>query len=162
MSGHDYIIDIQGFKDNRNEFIVKEIAVTRTDGCFFLRHWIVKPPYNFKTLSPEYRRQANFNTHCYHGIPWDEGRASFNYVKRQLEVLLSFKRVFVKGQEKRDFLQRILKNARVEDLDQIPSLKKLTSRYVSNICYYHKFDNFVCALENVFKIQTYLYLNRME
>lgn len=157
MSGKIYILDFQGFKNNNNDFIIKEIAVTTTESNGFLRHWFVKPPYGIDRLSPDFKRQAYYNAKFYHGIPWNYGNTPFNYVKKELKNILPHNTVYVKGREKQLFIQQLIKRATVIDLDDIPSLKKLQSR--NNCCGFHLNNSILCcAVANVFKIQTYVQL----
>lgn len=159
---HTYVLDFQGFKDNNNNFIIKEIAVTDINNSLLL-HWFIQQPYSISKLSPAYMRQANYNSKFYHGIPWNYGNTSFKHVKKELNKILAYNYVLIKGKEKQIFIQHLFKKAYVEDLDYIPSLKKLKSKYFYNSCPFHQchVPLFSCALENVLKIQTYLQLTKL-
>jgi hypothetical protein len=151
-----YIIDFQGFKNNFNKYIIKELAIiiikrnTHRSQVFF-----VKSPYSYDRLSSNCKKQVEFNVTKYHGISWNIGGASFLRLKKYLNKVLEDKLVYVKGHEKALFLQDILRKSTVKDLDYIPSLKKLKSKYYC-FCPHHKNNDFMCALRNTQKILTYI------
>lgn len=159
MNRKCFLIDLQGFKDDRNEFIIKEIAIMNIKNCEYL-HWFVKQPYPINKLSPALIRQANYVSKFYHGIPYNYGNIPFYVIKKKLKEIISYNLVLVKGSEKRDFLQRIFKKAKIEDLSDIPSLKKLKPRFNNYYCSFHSSNQlclfFSCALNNVYNIYAYI------
>lgn len=147
-----FILDIQGFKNEKKRFIVKEIAIISTNGKL-ITHCFVKPPYSFKKLSKIYQNHAKFNSDYYHGIPWYMGDTNFNFIITLLNKLPKYCTVYVKGLEKALFLQELLLTINVVDLGenlQFPSLKKLTS--TDQLCDFHKYTGYMCACNNVYNI----------
>lgn len=165
MNRTSYILDFQGFKDENNKFILKEVAVMDIKNLKLL-HWFVRQPYPLSKLSPAAQRQARFNSRFYHGIPFNYGNAPFYYIKKKLIKVLSHNTVYVKGSEKKDFLQEMFKEAKFEDLTNFPSLKLLRSRFNNYNCSFHSSNQmcpfFSCALNNVYNIHSYTLLTGYE
>lgn len=146
-----FIVDFQGFKDNRNRFIVKEIAILSIKGGL-VQHYFVKSPYYIDKLSPFYRDQALFNSKHYHGIPWYKGNVYFNKIKTYLGKLFCERStVYVKGFEKAIFIQETFPDTHVVDLELFPSLKRMTPNY-NKYCFFHRNTKYMCAYNNVYKI----------
>lgn len=101
----DYaFIDLQGFKDNFNRFIIKEFAIITKNLKF---HDIIKSPKNV-TLDIEHRKQAKWLTEEYHGIDWESGYISLKELRNTLQPILHGKVIYVKGREKTKWIQDIL------------------------------------------------------
>lgn len=98
-------VDFQGFKNNSNGFIVKEIAlVTRN----LQLHDIIKSPYALCTLDEDHRKQVNWLTKNYHGLGWNDGYITLNELRKTILPILRQKTVFVKGTGKIKWLEYIL------------------------------------------------------
>lgn len=153
-----FILDLQGFKDNKNRFIVKEIAIITIEGDF-IQHCFVKSPFGFHKLSPFYKRQVIFNSKYYHGIPWSEGRVNFSKIIKQLRKLFcGNSTVFVKGQEKAMFIQEQFPDTQIVNLEEnpsFPSLKQMTPNYNKH-CFFHENTGYMCAYSNVYKMLYHL------
>ena len=46
----EFILDFQGFKNEKNDYIVKELAIMSTDARIYELHLFL-PPYNLRQLS---------------------------------------------------------------------------------------------------------------
>lgn len=159
----DVVIDFQAFKDNCNEFIIKECAVVSIDGSF-VEQWVVAPPYEFHCLKKEKRREAVWVKQNYHGLSWGDGGISYQAFQDELRLVCSgVNRVFVKGKEKSEFLKTLLKN-HIVNLEEYntPRLKKLMfNSYLPVLrCFHHcKHKSYICALTNADKLKIWVIAN---
>lgn len=159
----DIVIDFQAFKDNYNEFIVKECAVVAIDGSF-IEHWVVAPPYEFLVLKKDKRREAVWVKQNYHGLSWGDGGISYQAFQDELrQVCFEVSRVFVKGKEKAEFLKTLLKS-NIINLEEYntPRLKKLMlNSYLPVLrCFRHcKHKKYICALSNADKLKMWVITN---
>lgn len=139
------ILDVQGFKVEKNKFIVKEMAAY--DGKKIC-HYIFKPPFPLKLLSPDLQKQANWLTKNYHGIHWNEGFTPLHHFKKIIQDLTdSVESIYVKGKEKADYIRQFIFKPIIE-FDEQPSLVMSNPK-----CFYHLKPNCICAISNVY----YLY-----
>jgi len=104
----DYIIiDIQGFYDNKNKFILKEIATLKSSGE--VHHFIIKAPYSFNLLTAKTKYTNNWLTKNFHGFYWSDGKTKFcsviNFLKNHLNKQT---KIYVKGEEKQKWVKNIL------------------------------------------------------
>lgn len=141
------VVDIQGFKIENNEFIVKELAAY--DGVKMC-HYIFKPPYPFELLSPDIEKQVTWLTRNHHCIKWDDGFTplhTFVHIIQNLTSKADY--VYVKGNEKANYIRHFISKP-VLELGEQPTLKKSIPK-----CFYHSNKICMCALSNVY----YLYEN---
>lgn len=141
------VVDIQGFKLENNKFLVKEFAAY--DG-FHICHYVFKPPFPIRLLSPDLHRQATWLMNNYHFIDWNIG---FTPVHQFCNILQSLTKqvdmVYVKGMEKANYIKKH-SLAPVYEFDEQPSLQLMEPK-----CFYHTSNNCICAISNVY----FLYKN---
>jgi hypothetical protein len=148
----DLVLDFQGFKDNDNGFVIKELAVASFDGSL-LQHWFVQSPFPYKWLNEVKRKECDWITDRYHGISWKDGDVTLRQLCHRLAPILKGANVFVKGVEKKRFVEERFSAKSVTDLDYYPSLKSMQS---TTRCAFHaKTWGTMCALDNVFKVVYY-------
>src|SRR5436190_4879005 len=111
----DLILDFQGFKDNSNHFIVKELAVVSKDAQYF-QHWIVKPPFSYWELNLKQQKSCSWNTKYHHGLTWHTGDITKHELHFRLTDILKDCCVFVKGKVKADYIQEQYPNCYVMEL----------------------------------------------
>lgn len=143
------IVDVQGFKNEDNQFIPKEIAIVSKTHSFVL---LIKPPYPFYNLTKKERLSVSWIERN-RGILWNEGFVPYLNYKILLKDFFKNKRVYTKGYEKVLWLKDILQNSNVYNLEDnnCPSFENLFKIYERSSelksCIYH--EN-VCAYKNVF------------
>lgn len=141
------VVDIQGFKIENNEFIVKELA--GYDGVKMC-HYIFKPPYPLKLLSPDIEKQVTWLTRNHHCIKWNDGFTPLHMFGQIIQNLTSeADYVYIKGNEKANYIRHFISKPVLELAEQ-PTLKKSIPK-----CFYHSNKKCMCALTNVY----YLYEN---
>lgn len=171
------IIDLQGFKDYKNDFIVKEFAMAAEN---YTQMFLIKPPYAYTYLSFDEKRQVRWIERN-RGILWKEGFIDIIEFKRLIQPFLDGKSVVVKGKEKINWVHDLCKTCEVVDIADkgCPNLNSLFKTYekkeLSNIsedvwydycgrketytrsssinCMFH---NNVCALKNVILLKKWL------
>ena len=148
----DLILDFQGFKDNTNQFIIKELAIVSKDAKYF-QHWTVKSPFSYWDLNIQQQKSCFWNTKYHHGLTWQMGDITIQELHFLLTDILKDCCVFVKGKEKADYIQEHFPNCYVMELTDFPSLKSLTKPKIQ--CFYHRDSKLSCALNNVFKLLKY-------
>lgn len=153
-----YVIEMQGFSDNDNAFIPKEVALVSMDKDWSLAHWIVKPPISQYSLSHATRVKNDWVTHNHHGLSWFRGTADLKLVIHQLnKITNNADVVFTRGDKKWDFLVAILDSPVINlttDSNN-PSFEKMQP--VAEKCAYHaKNKNFRCALNCALRIRRWV------
>lgn len=145
------IIDVQGFKDEKNKFIPKELAAF--DG-YRISHFVFKQPFAFNLLCPESNKQATWLMKYHHCIYWNHGYTPLHYfadiVKKLTEDALY---VYVKGTEKAEYIKKYSSKPVIE-LDDQPALQASTPK-----CAFHSKSPCICALTNVFFMYDNFFMN---
>lgn len=154
-----FVIDMQGFRGCNNTFIIKELAVVNVNENFH-RHFILKPPFSFSTLSRELQCQAHWVYENHHGLKWEGGLTTFWEVKEYLLLNMKNTTIYVKGTEKKKWLDDLLGNIalvfNVED-HSCPNLKSLKQNYPDMLrCNAH---SGCCALQNAFLLKKFITQN---
>ena len=102
------VLGFEGFRHQKNTFIVKELAITSSD---YSDSQIFLPPVNFNSLPKSEKKAYNWLTNYLHGLHWDSG----DYLYLNLnQIIQSFALrnpnavFYAKGKEKADFLSKYL------------------------------------------------------
>ncbi|KAJ8684660.1 hypothetical protein QAD02_020453 [Eretmocerus hayati] len=115
------------FFQSLNEFIFKEIAVTRIEEDAIPSVYILRPPYDFDKLLPKNQSQNHWLEMDYHGISWYRGDIAYKELGRLLRSRLGdAKAIYVKGLEKKKWLERYVDNVENIEDRNCPALRKLT------------------------------------
>ena len=107
-----YICDIQGFQRIcEDKFIFKEISFLNVKKTALPTVYLFKPPIMWEELSAEERCMAQWTEKFYHGIAWDAGDIAYSRLHHILRICTEgVERLFVKGQQKVQWLSTILPN----------------------------------------------------
>lgn len=146
------IVDLQGFKDANNNFIIKEFAILFNG---VTQTFIIKPPYSYTSLSLEEKKQVRWLENN-RGLFWSEGFIDYREFKRTIKPYLYNNIILTKGNEKVKWIEELCKNCNVKDIGEngCPNFFQLHSIYdnVHNSlnCVHHKKK---CALKNVLCIK---------
>jgi len=99
------VLDVQCFKDDANRYVVKEACAVDVDTGAVLLHHIARPPYPRDRLSVDKQRECEWLSRCYHGLDWRQGDIDYSTLLDKLRACLHRRyAVYVKGEEKRDFV----------------------------------------------------------
>lgn len=158
----EVIIDIQGFKMEPNEFVLKELFISsvRVNKCGEEIHklFTFDPPFPWKNLPRKYKKTNNWLTANHHGLCW-ESRGTHKYtsiVKILKKVLKGVDQIYVKGLEKKKWLETMLKNKipvdNLEDFD-CPNFESLKEDECINHRALRKEPIYHCAQSNVMQLK---------
>lgn len=142
------IVDVQGFKTEANEFIIKEIAILCDKK---IQVFLIKPPFPFYNLTKQERRQVSWIERN-RKIHWNEGIVPYSNYQNLVINILRDKCVYVKGSEKVSWLRNIVNSTNVNNLEDkgCPSLLNLYKEYENSHDLYSCINHdSVCALKNV-------------
>jgi len=138
------VVEFQAFKDNDNEFIVKEFAIVgfARGAVTFQAQVLFKSPYDYDTLNSKMQRTARWLTRHYHNINWDDGDTVYN------DELISslckpFDVIYTKGTEKAKFLRKFHNNVLEIDESLYVDSSKVTCFFTK-----HNKDFVHCALNS--------------
>lgn len=148
------IIDVQGFKLQNNQFILKELAILTSENQ--VQHYIFQPPFPYKDLTRAEKRQVRWLQYNFHGFRWGDGNIPYNRIygiADQLLLLLQDKIIYVKGSEKKQWVEQIFGNKLiVYDAEEEGCPNLTTEDKIEPSCIVHKGR---CALKNVFFIKNF-------
>lgn len=141
------ILDFQGFKREKNIFIVKELAAYDGQKIF---HTIFKSPFPLNLLPPELEKQARWVTKFHHGLTWEDGTTPYHLLQKIMEdLIVNADVIYIKGHQKAEFIKQLTTKP-ITELPEQPALERTSPK-----CFYHTTNNCYCSLSNVF----YLYEN---
>lgn len=103
----EFILDFQGFKNENNGFIIKELAIISVDETINDLH-LFQPPYSFHHLPDHLKIQVQWLEKHFHGLLWNSGHKNFNELGGVLKDNFKFGgTVYVKGLEKSNYIQSL-------------------------------------------------------
>lgn len=153
------IVDVQGFKDKNNTFIIKEFAVADKE---LTQMFLIKPPYPFSSLTLEEKKQVLW-LEKNKGIRWSEGYIDYREFRREVVKYLFNKNIITKGLEKVKWIKELCMNNEIVNIESTgcPKLSCLQEKYCKNEsynCCYHVKE---CALKNVLCLRKWCIDNEM-
>lgn len=160
MKADTLIVELQGFKDNLNNFIVKELAIVSQDHT---QTFLVKSPYSYHYLTSEEKKQVRWLERN-RGIYWSEGYIDYKEFHRVIIPYLENKKIITKGMEKIKWIKELCANCEVIDIGDkgCPNFMKLKQKYCKDKtdfnCVNHKKN---CALNNAVCIKKWYDDNNM-
>ena len=131
------VLDFEGFKHRKNEFIVKELSVC----CDFVDTIHLSPPFPFEELSSEEKKSHTWVTQNLHGIGWSKGEYNYNFLSSFfLSILLRYPgaKFWAKGLQK-CLLSKSYLNQPVFNLEDLscPPIAQIDSHHKILPCAYH-------------------------
>lgn len=150
-------VDVQGFKNDQNQFIIKELALCTTE---ITQVYLIKPPYPFSKLTSDEKKRVRWIERN-RGITWSEGNIDYREFKRIIIPILQNKTIIMKGLEKQKWIKDLCENCYLIDIEDrgSPSFSVLCKTFceLKNTfnCVNHKEE---CALKSVMCIKKW-YLN---
>lgn len=145
------IVEFQGFRDDNNKYIVKELYIISGGAT---EAWLFQPPYEVDTLSAERRKSNRWSSRHLHGFDWEEGSTPYEFLEWLIQDRCRDKTVVTKGLEKTQFLESILKSS-VFNLDSV-LFTKFENLPEPNIECSYEHRDFNCAKKNAFKLLQWL------
>lgn len=151
MNASYIFVDLQGFKDMNNDFIVKEMSLALSNHT---QTFLVKPPYAYSTLSNNEKKHVSW-IEKNRGIYWKQGYIDYREFKRIAYKLLKNKNIFVKGLEKVKWIKELCSECNVENIEDkgCNNFFTLYSKYCKGVSFNCNFHVKECALKNVICIK---------
>lgn len=150
MTKPSFIVDFQVFCPSDIETVVKELAVASADGSA-LQHHLFKPPYDFYDITSAAKKRRVWEDQERTGLHWNTGFVPYQSLWSVLTKTVTGGRVYVKGNAKKETLEKLLLCTDVEvlDLDKYgcPTLETLfyTQRLYRECPFGHERE---CSLKN--------------
>lgn len=108
----EFILDFQGFKNENNEFVVKELAIVSTNGLIYELQLFL-PPCDLNQLPQNVQKQVHWLETHLHGLYWAAGFKEYSQLKDVFKNIDISGTVYVKGEEKKIFIAQLLSNFKV-------------------------------------------------
>lgn len=151
----DYFLDLQGFYNNTDQLIVKELSIISSDDTKSY-HILYKPPYSFSHLSLKSQKTAKWLRLTHHGLTWQDGTCDLSTIGELINSLNASK-IYVKSLLKKIYIKSLLKNNSIQVINLedygCPSLAKLRQHYrnINGVekCQFSHSVGTICANENV-------------
>ena len=150
------VIEVQSYRGNNNEYIVKELAILdlSTD---VVNYFLFKPPFPLEYLDSKSLKTYNWLFNYFHHIPWHEGFTPYGELKNILNHYCSqYELIYTTGLEKANWLKmRTASTVTDYTLDKTIATKESKS----GICIgvknpKHKYSN--CALSKAYRVASQL------
>lgn len=141
----NYYVDIQGFRDDANNFIVKELGISSEDE-FRPKHYIFEEPCLHVEYSLKTRITNRYKTRNLHGLDWHFGDVPLSRFGEILSALEA-SRIYVKGTEKKQLIEKFV-NCSVYDLNYAPSIIQIHKEVTSYIVCPLRHSLWYCAFQN--------------
>ena len=112
------MLDLEVFRCRKNNFLVKELAITTSDYSDSL---IFLPPASFNSLPKSEQKAYNWLTNNLHGIHWESGDYLYlnhNQIIQSFVLRNPYAVIYAKRKEKSDLLATYLER-KVENLDEL-------------------------------------------
>lgn len=125
-----FVADIQFFRGNDKEIIVKSFSFSKLFDADIVQHFVFKPPYEFQKLNLLRRREAAIVTLNYHHLEWDDGFIEYDQAVNIIRsCLCKATEIIVKGLEKEKYLNSILPYKTCYNIENLncPNFKSLKS-----------------------------------
>lgn len=151
------IVEMQCFRNENNEFIVKELTILKEKGE--AENFLFCPPYPKEELSSKIQRVNAYCTRKIHGFEWEEGRTDYSALGLILTSRCrNCKIIITKGSEKKKFLEKIL-DQKILDADEfIPGkYEDISTPAEFPGCPFHQgIHEMNCSGKNAWKIHRWL------
>jgi len=150
------VVDLQFSLGNDKQNFIKELAILEK-GSLIPTVYHFKPPYPAEELCQEVRYTNQYCENKINGLKWGSGLVEYLDVKCILKHYLEpAEKIYVKGEQKKLFLEKYIDSAKIEDLSRVlPPLEKIDNFKTS--CPIHLSNhNFRCAVKNCFNVYMYL------
>jgi len=100
------VIDFEGFQVSSNQFYVKELAAYAVNDSTFRGRWQFRAPFSLDRLDKKSKLTVMFTACNIHLMDWSEGELPYGDLPCILRMLFrSFKKIYVKGLQKKKFLE---------------------------------------------------------
>ena len=143
-----YIVDMQGFKQPGNDFVLKGLAIVPFEEDAQPLTFLFEEPFPWKRLTDKYKGENTWLKQFYHGISWNSGDRLYTDIRTVLRACLhDTTQVLVTGPMKKTWLERFRFNVRDVTEMGFPPLDNIK---LVTVCPNHEgADKTSCALYNI-------------
>ena len=107
----EIVLDVQGFKSSLNRFVFKGVALINLEDDSMPMVFYFQSPYQWKNLLSQYKSVNRWLEKYWHGISWNSGVIPYDRLSETLkECCKDATKIWVKGEEKRQWVAEILTN----------------------------------------------------
>ena len=153
----EYIVDMQGFKQSRDDYVLKELAILPLKKDSEPLVFLFQEPYKWRRLTDRYKSANAWLERHYHGLSWKSGEIPYVNIGKILRKCLHVaSKVFVRGRIRKEWLKRFKFNVIYElGYSLTEQSKKIVTICINhNGCY-----KTTCALHNVKLMRKYYFEN---
>lgn len=148
------VIEFQGFRNNRSDFIIKELSIVDVS-TGVVNYFVFKPPFAFRCLNRKASKTNDWLSLNFHHISWNEGFTSYKELHNIMQhYCQQYDVIYTTGLEKSQFIKRYA-SERVRNITVNPNFQ---TNFVG-LCIglenpVHKTAN--CALSRAFRVGEFL------
>lgn len=144
------VVEFQGFRDNQDKFIIKELAIFDTS-TYVVNYFLFKPPFPFQKLNNKSARCNTWLTKNLHYIRWNEGFTQYKELNNIMRhYCQQYDEIYTSGDEKSRWIKKYCTSKVID----IPLNKDfgtdLNGLCIGVKCLKHKTGN--CALSRAYRI----------
>lgn len=151
------VIEFQAFRDNKDEFVIKELVILDLI-THVVYPFIFEAPFSANQLNDKARRTNKWITKHFHHIQWNEGLISYKHLNNIMYHFSNkFSHIYTRGSEKRQWIQQYT----YHDVFDIRMDKDQQINY-GPICTLtdHSYRTVTqCALQNAYRLANFLVLH---
>lgn len=147
----EWFIDFQGYKLNKNDFIIKELVNTSLDGNVH-QQLLFKPPHDVNLLSQKERNLVKRQNRDFNVIDWNIGLTEYSDLQRILNNLNGI--IYVRGWFKKNIIQTLIRSN--NEIAAVINLEEYECPPFDALSYLIKYDRTCpynhtknCSLKNV-------------
>ena len=154
----EYAVDMQGFKQPGNDFVLKELAILCLSDNSEPLVWLFKEPFPWKRLTDKYRKENQWLENNSHGIPWSSDNVDYTHIDEIIrETLKDATRIIVRNQIIQQWMQQHWSYQQIINMEEWGYPAKDLPRQVT-VCTNHNGKyKATCALHNVKQLQTFYF-----
>ena len=154
----EYVVDMQGFKQLGNHFVLKELAIHCLSDNSEPLVRLFQEPFPWKRLTDKYREENLWLERHYHGIPWSSGDVDYTLIGTIIrEILKDATRIIVRNQIIQQWMQKRWSYQQIINLEEWGYSAKDLPRQVT-VCTNHNGKYKVTyALHNVKLMKTFYF-----
>lgn len=146
------VVDIQSFTINNNQYVPKEMAIRMGST---LNYFLFKPPQSYHSLDASSRKTVHYVEQRCHGLRFSSGYVEYEDLNMVLEKNLNVDFIYVRGQEKYNFLVNKLSElsipatvVNIEAYDGDTSYNTPKFYATTPACMNHLQKSAICAINN--------------
>jgi hypothetical protein len=149
------VIELQAFRGNANEFIVKELAILDLQ-TGAINYFLFKPPFPFKCLHTKPARTNKWVMSHFHHISWSDGNVDYSELDNIMYYYCDkYKTIYTTGSEKCRWINIYTSSSRIYDCSACKINKSTVSICIGVKSEKHNHSN--CAMAKSLQLASAIY-----